>query len=153
MKKIVLGFFIALCGSGMFVQGKTEYKYLSEYSDSVLKRNCENIDDSSLPKRMMRETPCYQIDEALGKLDVILADIAEKRKPLNKLAIYWNNEYDAVHAKIQKDFEDLKKETTIPAMRILAGESPSTLKKEWEIAQEYVWCKRYSEIEQKAGWF
>lgn len=61
MKKLLLGFFIALCGSGMFVQGKTEYKHLDQYSsDSILKRKCENIDESSLPKRMMRETPCYQ---------------------------------------------------------------------------------------------
>lgn len=93
-----------------------------------------------------------KIDEALGKLDVILADIAEKIKPLNQLAIYWNNEYEIVHAKIQKDFEDLKKEATIPAKRILAGESPSTINKEWTIVQEYA-RKRYSEIEQEAGWF
>jgi hypothetical protein len=153
MKKMLMGFLIVLMGKVAFVQSKTEYKHLSQLpAESVIKRKCENVDESGLVKRTLYKSPCDSIDEALSKLDDILVDIAEKRKPLNQIKIYLNGEKDAVQAKIQKDFEDLKQTAAIPAGRILAGKSPSVINNEWKLAQEYA-QKRYAEIEQETGWF
>lgn len=96
MKKVLLGFLITLCGNAMFLQGKTEYKHLSELpADSLIRNSCENVDGFSFLTRGSVISACSSLNETFAQLDDLFArkdefkpeDILAKKQEIRTLAI------------------------------------------------------------------